>query len=137
MVGDHDAPGSSSEGFGNDELWNNVIHLVHMWFVQSFAFEDPTAINEGQTVSRYQEWLDSYDIRVRGSFPDRFVNGYAGWPGHSAWGNKPLIALPAEYASYWVYNEVERLESEAQAWGDGAMAIGAPGYLDGGTVAVP
>lgn len=138
MVADHDAPGSSSEGYTNDQLWANVVDLIHGWPVQSFAFEDPNAINEGQTITRYQEWINSYDITVRGSYPDRFVNGYAGWPTSSAWGHgKPLIAFPGEWGSYWVYNERERLESEAQAWGDAAMAVGAKCYLDGGTVAVP
>jgi hypothetical protein len=138
MVADHDAPGSSSEGIGNDALWNNVVDYIHGWPVQSFAFEDPTAINPGQTVNRFQEWVNSYDIRVRGSYPDRFVHGYAGWPTHSAWGpHKGLMAFPGEWASYWIYNEKERLEAEAQAWGDAAMAVGAGCYLDGGTVAVP
>jgi hypothetical protein len=136
MVADHDAPGSSSEGFTNDQLWHNVIHLLHGWLTQSFAFEDPTKLaNDGKRTA-FQEWRDSYDIRVTGSYPDRFVNGYAGWPTHSAWGNRPLKVYAGEYAAYWCYND-DRPEAEAQAWGDAAMAVGADGYLDGGTVPVP
>jgi hypothetical protein len=137
MVADHDAPGSSSEGIPNDQLWNNVVHLLHGWLVQSFAFADPTQVNEEQGITAYQEWLNSYDVRVSGSYPDRFRNGYAGWPTHSAWGAyRPLIDYPGEYGSYWVYHD-NRPEAEAQAWGDAAIGVGAKGYLDGGTVKVP
>jgi hypothetical protein len=138
MVADHDAPGSGSEGYGNDELWANVIHLIHCWFVQSFAFEDPEKINPELGITAYQEWKNSYDPRVSGSYPDRFQQGYAGWPTWSAWGDdQPLVDVPAEFASYWIFWDAWRKESEARSWGDAAIAAGARAYMDGGTVAVP
>jgi hypothetical protein len=136
MVPDHDAPGSSSEHADNADLWRAVTPLVHGWLVQSAAFADPDAPSVAAGTA-FQEWLDSYDVTVKGSYPDRFVNGYAGWPGDSAWGpTTPIKIYAGEYASYWCYHD-NRPEVESQAWGDAAVEVGADGYLDGGTVVVP
>lgn len=128
MVPDHDAPGSSAEGADNAVLWAGVVDSIHGWLVQSAAFEHPT--------TQFDEWRDSYDVSVSGSYPDRFHHGYAGWPTHSAWGEDvPLCIYAGEYAAYWCYWD-NRPESEAVSWGDAAIEVGADGYLDGGSVDV-
>jgi len=127
---DHDAPGIGGELMpdgsimGNDEMWRRVAPYIHIFPHQSKQFEDGEA--------GYQSWLENWNPAVRGSYPDRFDNGYAGWPTFSAWGYRGILAFPAEYLAWWCTNQNEP-EATAQRWGDGAISAGARGYLDGGT----
>ena len=62
---------------------------------------------------------------------------YAGWPTGSAFGpNVPMKRYAGEYAAFAQYWK-NWPEHESQESGDTAMAAGANGYLDGGTVNVP
>lgn len=125
---DHDAPGLSSEGLGNDELWRRVAQYIHFFPHQSGEFE--------QGEAGLQSWLKNWDPSVDGSYPQRFAPGNRwGWPSWSAWPNRGILAFPAEYLAWWCTNENEP-ETTAQHWGDEAIKVGAEGYLDGGTLQV-
>lgn len=121
---------------GNAAGWGRVAPYYHGWLVQNGAFECPTCIApNGKT--NFQNFQDQFDLRVRASLADRFINGYAGWPRFSAWGaGMPLTIYAGEYSSFWRYWQ-NRPEAEGEAWGDSAIQAGARGYLDSGTVAVP
>ena len=135
LVGE-DENGVDTDRLSNAESWHRVTPYLHGWLVQLGAFECPACIaDNGQT--NFQNFKDIFNPAVRGSYPDRFQHGYAGWPTFSAWGqDQPLRVYAGEYAAYWSYWN-NRPEAEAQDWGDAAMAAGADGYLDGGRAAVP
>jgi hypothetical protein len=144
-VADIDAPvggdaRGDDNGHPNAEGWVRVAPFYHGWLVQNNAFECPTCVdpdprNEGRT--NFRNWQDQFNPRVRGSLRDRFEFGYAGWPKSSAWGvGKPLRVYAGEYSSYWRFWK-NRPEAEGVQWGDAAMAAGAYGYLDSGSVPVP
>lgn len=128
-VADTDAPVGTDErgddnGHPNAEGWARVVPYIHGWLVQTGAFEHGDV--------GFTDWQTYW-----GDLRRRFQHGYAGWPTGSAWGPQtPILVIAAEYASYWVFWH-GRSEEEARIWGDAAMAAGADGYLDGGTVDVP
>lgn len=150
MVADRDAPAGSDERCNDDDhawnpggnaaAWGRVTPFYHGFLTQSAAFDNPTATGgdrEHPELTNFQNWARTFDPSVRGSFRDRFEHGYAGWPRGSAWGqDKPLLVFAGEYSAYWKFWQ-HRTESEGVAWGDRAMASGAAGYLDSGSVAVP
>lgn len=119
---DHDAPGIGGEA-ENDELWRRIARNVHVFLHQSGEFADGEA--------GLQSWLKNWNPAVKGSYPSRFNDGYANWPTFSAWGNRGIVAIPAEYGAWWATNE-NTPEAETNRWGAEAMRVGAPGYLDGG-----
>ena len=135
LVGE-DENGVDTDRLSNAESWHRVTPYLHGWLVQLGAFECAACIaDNGQT--NFQNFKDIFNPTLRGSYPDRFQHGYAGWPTFSAWGQgQPLRVYAGEYAAYWSYWN-NRPEAEAQDWGDAAMAAGADGYLDGGRAAVP
>ena len=118
-------------GHDNAIGWQRVAPFYHIWAVQTGAFG-----NVDTNPASFQDFCDLFNPSVRGSYQDRFQHGYAGWPTTSAWGDAPIAVVAFEYASYWrVWHH--RSQDEAYRWGDGALAAGADGYCDGGTVDVP
>lgn len=133
-VQDVDAPVGEDErgidtGTGNGTGWARVVPYFHGWLTQ-LGFYPGDA--EG-----LQRFADSFNPNVRGSYPDRFQHGYAAWPTDSAWGpGQPLLVYAGEYAAYGSY-WYDIPEAESIRWGNAAVAAGASGYLDGGSVEVP
>lgn len=130
---DHNAPGLSSEiadgSLTEAQMWAHVAPYIHVFLQQTAAPFSGTEADQA-------DWLAMWDRRMPGSWDSRFLDGYHGWPTHSAWPDHGLWAIPSEYMSYACYHR-NAPEAEAQRWGDRAMAAGARAYLDGGTVAVP
>lgn len=125
---------------GNAAGWARVTPFYHGWLTQSGAFNDPTGTGgdrEHPELTNFQNWQRQFDPAVRGSYRDRFEHGYAGWPRGSAWGpDQPLRAYAGEYSAYWKFWQ-HRTEAEGVTWGNAAIAAGAAGYLDSGSVPVP
>jgi len=142
-VPDVDAPGGTDargddNGKGNNTVWARVVPHIHGWLTQSTAFETPDVHgdpNHPQNTN-YDNWAALFDRHVRGSYYDRFHNGYAGWPTNSLWGNEPIYLYAGEYCSYWEYWH-NRPYTEGVNWGNRAVSVGADGYLDSGSVPVP
>ncbi len=124
-------------GKPNAEGWARVAPFYHGWLTQSTAFETPDAHGDPNHPEKtnYQNWQDNFRCSVTYSYCNRFHNGYAGWPTSSAWASGPLRIYAGEYKAYWTFWH-GRTEAEGVAWGDAAMAAGADGYLDSGSVAV-
>ncbi|PYQ87115.1 MAG: hypothetical protein DMG02_21705 [Acidobacteria bacterium] len=138
MDPDQDAPAGGDDdkrGINNAQAWANVTGDLHFWLVQNAGYtQGPSPIATPEFVRNF---TDQFNVRVRGSLKDRFVNGYAGWPTSSAWGpGQPIKVIAGEYAAFADFWR-DWPESEARRLGDLAIAAGADGYLDGGTVAVP
>lgn len=139
-VCDVDAPvGTDSRGddngIDNAVGWQRVAPHYHGWLTQTCTWERPDGYDD-PPYSNFQNWTRLFSPAVRGSYQDRFRNGYAGWPRGSAWGpTSPLKVYAGEYQAYPVFWQGGTKET-ARQWGDAAMAQGADGYLDGGTVAV-
>lgn len=138
-VCDVDAPvGVDDRGDDNthshDVSWGKIVPYLHGWLTQTGTYERKDGITDGKT--NFQNWVDQFNPSVRGSYKDRFCNGYAGWPKNSAWGaNTPIKIYAAEYLAYWTFwNNAPKEES--RKWGDAALRAGADGYLDGGTLPV-
>lgn len=122
-VSDADAPsGKDARCRDRDPAaaWARVAPHIHGWLIQNGPFDSAP---------------DANPQRAR-TFAAQFA---AAPPGarSSAWGtNIPILFYAGEqtaYSSYWK----NLPEASSRAWGDLAMASGADGYLDGGTVAVP
>lgn len=138
-VCDVDAPvGTDSRGDDNGKDnalgWHKVAPYMHGWLTQTCTYERKDEITDGKT--NFQNWVDLFNPNVRGSYTDRFNNGYAGWPTYSAWGDRPIQVYAGEYLAYWTFWQQVPKE-ESRKWGDAAVRAGAKGYLDGGTVPVP
>ena len=144
-VPDVDAPCGKDE-LGDDEAdqaagnpthdvrvnaWRRLCPLIHGWLNQSGAFEHPDDHNDPNNpqFTAFDNWANGFDKTYKGSYYDRFHNGYAGWPGNSAWGNEPIKIYAGEFCSYWEYWQ-DRAYSEGVAWGDRALKVGADGVLD-------
>lgn len=144
-VTDVDAPVGTDalcndNGKPNADGWARVIAAgLHVWLMQSAAFEDPTGHGDPNHPDRtnFQNWQLLFNCGDDKSYCNRFHAGYAGWPTFSAWGQtEPIRIIAGEFAAYWVFWK-DRPVSEAISWGDAAMANGADGYLDSGHAAVP
>ena len=124
---------------GNGAAWSRVVPFFHGWLAQSGAFATPAGSGgdrEHPELTNFQNWQRQFDPAIRGSYRDRFEHGYAGWPRGSAWGvNRPLLVYAGEYSAYWKFWQ-HRTEAEGVKWGDAAVAAGAAGYLDSGSVTV-
>lgn len=143
-VADVDAPVGTDEicddnGKPNGDGWARVTPWIHGWLIQN-----------GQNGSSYATSPDASPLLAK-NFAAQFkatgdgaaahsiawhFAGNAGWPTNSAWGQKMPIRLYAgemtAYEGYW-----KNMPEEWRiAWGDLAIAAGASGYLDGGTVPV-
>lgn len=138
-VSDVDAPVGTDErgddnGKDNALGWHKVAPYLHGWLTQTNTYERKDGITDGRT--NFENWTRLFNPSVRGSYQDRFRNGYASWPTYSAWGsNRPLKVYAGEYLAYWTFWK-QIPKEESRAWGDAAMRAGADGYLDGGTVPV-
>ena len=140
LEADVDVPATADEQktIGIARAWARIAPLVHGYLVQNAGYV------YGGTEQPSREFLRNFADQFRlnpkpgrGSLTDRFTWGYAGWPTSSAWGEgKRVRVYAAEYAAFanfwWDWDE-----RYARQIGDAAMAAGADGYLDGGTVAVP
>jgi hypothetical protein len=128
---DNGAPG------GNAGVWGRVVPYIHGWLNQASSFGnagehgDP---NHPQNTN-YDNWAALFNRNVRGSYYDRFHNGYAGWPTTSLWGDEPIYIYAGEFCAFWNYWD-NRPYEEGVAWGDRAVSVGADGYLDSGSVPV-
>jgi hypothetical protein len=139
-VSDVDAPVGTDalyddNGHPNSEGWAYVSARIHGWLVQNSAFDCPTCVPNPDGLTNFQNFTNQFSKTVRGSYYDRFHNGYAGWPTSSLWGNGPIRIYAGEFCSYWEYWN-NRPYEECTAWGDAAVNVGADGYLDSGTVPV-
>lgn len=120
-VADADAP-SGSDARCRDasaaDAWARVAPHIHGWLIQNGPFT--TAPVGDSALAR------GFAAHFRAN-PTR----------DSAWGpGVPILLYAGEqtaYSSYWK----DLPEAASRAWGDLAMAAGADGYLDGGTVDVP
>ena len=145
-VCDVDAPvGTDALGDDNGKDnalgWHRVAPFYHGWLTQSCTFERADGVDDENGLSNFVNWTRLFDPTVRGSYPDRFRHGYAGWPMFSAWGpTTPLRVYAAEYFAFPVmwqkYTTRPMTKEEARRWGDAAMRAGADGYLDGGSLPV-
>lgn len=118
--------------------WAYVTPRIHGWLIQTGAFADPDGHGDPNHPERtnFDNWSLLFDKNARGSYYDRFHNGYAGWPTNSKWGNEPIKIYAAEFCSYWAYWS-NRPYAEGVKWGDRAIAVGADGVLDSCSVDVP
>lgn len=137
-VSDVDAPVGTDErgddnGKDNALGWQKVAPYMHGWLTQTSTYERKDGITNGK--SNFANWVDLFNPTVRGSYQNRFRQGYAGWPTYSAWGNAPIKVYAGEYLAYWTFWQNVPKE-ESRQWGNAAMQAGADGYLDGGTVPV-
>lgn len=117
------------------EAWARVTPNLHGWLLQDGAYDwapkDSPAGDQGAGFAA-QFRSDSVGADAH-SFAWHFATGAVGWPTMSAWGNEPLKIYNGEctaFAAYWS-NLPYAVCCE---WGDLAVANGACGYLDGGTV---
>lgn len=144
-VADVDAPVGTDElcddnGRPNGEGWTRVVNAgLDGWLIQNG--KDGGAYNESPTndpeIARNfaaQFKADGDGATLHG-VRWHFANGIEGWPRLTWRGKSPLI-YNAECTSYTAFWE-SIAEAARVAWGNLAVASGADGYLDGGTVAVP
>jgi hypothetical protein len=121
----------------NGLAWQKIAPSLHGFLIQYGPFRTSPAANPQQAKDFAGQYLpDGLGAEARG-FRWHFVNGINGWPHGSAWGPDTPIYL--YYGEGTAYQRFWRGMSEADgnAWGDLAIASGADGYLDGGTVPVP
>ena len=133
MIADTDAPVGQDDdvkGITNGQGWANVVPYLHGWLVQNAGYTDGASPIPSEEFRL--NFANQFNPMVHGSFPDRFTNGYAGWPTTSAWGDRGLIALPGEYAAYGLYWK-NFPDDEAVSLGRSAMNAGAIGFFDGGS----
>jgi len=128
MVSDCDAPVGRDDdwrGITNGQGWANVAPYIHGFLAQYGGYV------EGQSVG---EFIPNIQHAIR-DLKRRFATGGPDgtWPRSSAWGDgQPIRVYAGEYAAYRSYWE-NSPESESVQIGDAAMAVGADGFLDGGT----
>jgi hypothetical protein len=123
-----DARGDDNERLPNGTAWARLAQAgARFWLTQTCTFERRDAITDGKT--NFQNWVDLWNPAIRGSYADRFQNGYAGWP-------TTIQPCPAEYLAYWTFWKEGGSKEIARQWGDAAVKAGARCYLDGGSVPV-
>jgi len=121
---------------GNAGAWARVAPRIHGWLIQNGPYH--TAPDGDPRLARNfaAQFAADGDGADRHSIAWHF-KGPGGWTRDSAWGRDiPILLYAAEhtaYASYWK----NLPEASSRPWGDLAIAAGADGYLDGGTVDVP
>lgn len=144
-VADVDAPVGTDarcddNGKPNGEGWARVTPYIHGWLIQNGdnggSYSQSPAQNPSLAKNFAAQFKADGDGAAQHSIGWHFA-GNAGWPTNSAWGPHIPIRLYAgettSYAGYW-----QNMPEDARIqWGDLAIASGASGYLDGGTVAVP
>jgi hypothetical protein len=127
----------NDNGTPNGRGWARITPYLHGWLIQNGPFRESPAQNPSLAREFGAQFKGDGDGAVFHSPAWHFLNGVAEWPRGSAWGpGIPVRLYNAEVTSYMAYWR-NLAEEVSQAWGDLAMASGADGYLDGGTVAVP
>lgn len=131
MVSDCDAPVGGDDdrkGITNGQGWANVAPDIHGFLAQYGGYVS------GQSAAAFIPNLQAAIADLTRRFATGGPDGT--WPTSSAWGpGQPIRVYAGEYAAFRDYWE-NAPESEATAIGDAAMAAGAAGYFDGGSVAV-
>lgn len=130
MVADCDAPVGQNDdqlGITNADAWANVAAYLHGWLVQVAGYVDgPGPTPTPEFLSEFRKLFGG-----TGSLPDRFRNGYGGWPTFSAWGaNKALKVYAGEFCAFGNYWQ-NWDEEIGRNLGDLAISQGADGSLDG------
>lgn len=120
----------------NGQSWSYVAPKLHGWLIQLGGYVG-IAPDDPQRAQKIAAWR----VNLAAYFQDldrRFRHGYAGWPTGSRFGpHVPLKLYYGEGGSFAFFWSPNISEQEVRAFGDIAVAHGADGYLDGGTVAVP
>jgi hypothetical protein len=121
---------------GNGDGWSRVTPHIHGWLIQNGPYSQSPAENPTLASAFAGQFQADGNGAVQHGARWHFVNRIAAWPSDSAWGNEPIKIYNAECTSYNAYwNNLPY--DKSTAWGDLAIASGADGYLDSGTVAVP
>lgn len=135
MVADCDAPvGTSDDGKPLGQMWANVALYLHVYLAQFGGYVD---LDQGdpQFGQKYAAFKVEFAKAIRRN-TDGFMMGVGGWPTFSAWGpDEGIHAMAGEYAAFADYWQ-NAPEGQSIELGDLAMAHGAFGYLDGGSVEV-
>ncbi len=139
-VNDVDAPVGTDalcddNGKPNGDGWARVVPFIHGWLIQNGPYG---AAPEGdhQLATNFLAQFRTDGVGAQQHSIAWHFAGNAGWPTNSAWGNVPILLYAGEttaYNGYW--NNMP--EAARDEWGDLAVASGAAGYLDGGTVPAP
>jgi hypothetical protein len=124
-------------GHPNGEGWARVAPYLHGFLIQFGPYNGtPTSLPDAARGFAGQFMADGLGADEHG-FNWHFVHGISGWPTGSAWSqNQPILLYGAEMTAYLRFWR-GMSEADGNTWGDLAIASGAAGYLDGGTVAVP
>lgn len=140
-VSDVDAPVGTDaryddNGKPNAAGWARVAPLIHGWLIQNGPYDTAPSANPDLAKNFGGQFKSDAEGAELHSIAWHFKSA-GGWTRDSAWGaGIPICLYDAEctaYESYWK----NLPEASGRAWGDLAMASGADGYLDGGTVDVP
>jgi hypothetical protein len=126
----------NDEPESNGKSWQYVAPHFHGWLIQLGGFGHIAHRRSWTT-----EELASWRANLAEYFRDarrRFVEGKEGWPTGSRFGpTVPLKLYYGEGGSYAFFDNQSITEALVNSFGDIAIANGANGYLDGGTVEVP
>jgi hypothetical protein len=121
-VADADAPAGDDARCSDRDAagaWARVVPYIHGWLIQNGPYNAPPESVPALAREFAAQFSAAFATRV------------------SAWGaGVPILRYAGEqtaYSSYWK----NLPEGASRAWGDLAIASGADGYLDGGTVDVP
>lgn len=134
MVNDCDAPAGQDDdlkGITNADAWANVAPYLHCWLVQNAGYT--ASGNPIPSAQFVRDFTSQFNPHVPSSLTNRFANGYAGWPTFSAWGDRGIVPIAAEYCSFSLYWQNWPAE-ESIALGHAAMEAGALGFFDGGSL---
>jgi len=140
-VSDVDAPVGTDavcddNGQDNAQGWARVAPNYHVWLIQNGPYPGSPADLPDTARSFAAQFMAGGDGAVFHGVRWHFC-GPGGWTCDSAWGSgQPIRLVAAEHTAYEGYWH-NLAEAKRDAWGDLAIASGADGYLDGGTVAVP
>ncbi len=88
-----DAPTGNGDDFPNENAgaWEIVAPHIHCWLVQNGPYD----VTPDEDPGLKSAFASLWDINTRGSYPDRFQNGYAGWPTYSLWPHGGVRAIAA------------------------------------------
>lgn len=122
---------------GNGAGWARVINAgLHGWLIQNGPYAGGPNSNRNRSSEFAAQFKPDGDGATFHGAAWHFA-GNAGWPTGSAWGpNVPICLYNAEATAYEAYWFNRPSEAERAAYGDIAVASGACGYLDGGSVPV-
>lgn len=135
MVADCDAPVGQDDdvkGISNGQGWANVAPYIHGFLAQYGGYVEIDQ-RHPEFAAKYAAFKSEFAKAIRRN-TDGFTKGVGGWPTGSAWGTKKgILAYAGEYAAFAAYWQ-NAPEEHSIELGDLAVASGAAGFLDGGTV---